>query len=125
MLSWLRPKTSRMVAAKIVAWFGEARNQAFLQRLFTGGVEITFPTVASGGAFEGQTVVFTGTLKAMGRAEAKQSVEEQGGRVARSVSSRTDFLVQGGKPGSKARKAREAGVSVLLEDEFLARVRGK
>ena len=61
----------------------------------------------------------------MGRAEAKQSVEEQGGRVASSVSSRTDFLVQGGKPGSKARKATEAGVRVLLEEEFLARVRGK
>ncbi|MEE8468102.1 MAG: helix-hairpin-helix domain-containing protein, partial [Planctomycetota bacterium] len=113
------------VAAKIVVWFGETRNQSFLQRLFSGGVELTFPAAASGGAFEGQTVVFTGTLEAMGRAEAKQSVEEQGGRVASSVSSRTDFLVQGGKPGSKARKASEAGVRVLLEEEFLARVRGK
>lgn len=112
------------VAAKIVAWFAGARNRAFLQRLFSGGVEITFPTVATGGVFEGKTVVFTGTLKSMGRAEAKQAVEGQGGRVASSISSRTDFLIQGGKSGSKARKAVEAGVSVLLEDEFLARLRG-
>ena len=74
---------------------------------------------SGGGAFSGKTVVFTGTLEAMTRAEAKQRVEAQGGRVASSVSGNTDFLVVGGKPGSKAKKAEELGVKVLLEEAFL------
>jgi DNA ligase (NAD+) len=63
--------------------------------------------------------VFTGTLESLGRAEAKSVVESSGGKVASSVSAKTDFLVVGGKPGSKAKKAEELGVKVLLEPEFL------
>ena len=66
--------------------------------------------------------MFTGTLDALGRAEAKQLVEEQGGKVASAVSPKTHYLVVGGKPGSKAKKAEELGVKVLLEPEFLALV---
>ena len=55
----------------------------------------------------------------MTRAEAKQQAEAAGGRVASSVSKKTDFLVVGGKPGSKAKKAEELGVRVLLEAEFI------
>jgi DNA ligase (NAD+) len=58
----------------------------------------------------------------MTRAEAKQQVENHGGRVASSVSAKTDYLIVGGKPGSKARKAEELGVSVMLEPEFLERL---
>ena len=66
--------------------------------------------------------MFTGTLESLGRAEAKQIVEDLGGKVASSVSAKTNFLVIGGKPGSKAKKAEELGVTVLLEPEFLARI---
>ena len=114
------------VAAKIVRWFADERSHALLERLFAGGVEIQYPCArGAGGAFEGRTVVFTGTLEALTRAEAKQAVEGQGGRVASSVSPRTDFLVQGGKPGSKAKKAQELGVTVLLEEDFVRRLRGE
>jgi len=106
-------------AARIEAWFAEPRNLELVERLFAGGVEISYPAGGAGGAFAGRTVVFTGSLEAMTRAEAKKVVEDQGGRVASSVSPRTDFLVQGGKPGSKARKAQELGVTVLLEADFL------
>lgn len=107
------------VAERVTSWFAAAQNQAFLERLFEGGVEIVDPVEdARGGAFEGKSVVFTGTLEAMTRAEAKRAVERQGGRVASSVSVRTDYLIQGGKPGSKAKKAKELGVGVLLEPEF-------
>jgi len=79
---------------------------------------------ATEGAFAGSTVVFTGTLEGMTRAEAKASVERQGGKVASSVSKNTDFLIVGGKPGSKAKKAEEIGVTVLLEEAFLERLGG-
>jgi DNA ligase (NAD+) len=111
------------VAASIHGWFSHGHSLRMLARLAEGGVMIQ-PLAAAqgGGAFEGKTVVFTGTLEAMTRAEAKSRVEAQGGKVSSSVTARTDFLVQGGKPGSKARKAAEVGVEVLLEADFLARL---
>lgn len=111
------------MAISIHGWFRQAASRRMLARLADGGVEAKpLARTARGGAFEGRTVVFTGTLEAMTRAEAKTRVEAQGGRVGSSVTSRTDFLVQGGKPGSKARKAAELGVEVLLEPDFLARL---
>ncbi len=108
------------VASRIAEWFAEKGNAKLVERLLEGGVEIDYPEAgAGGGALAGKTVVFTGALEALGRAEAKQTVEEEGGKVASSVSAKTDFLVVGGKPGSKARKAEELGVKVLLEPEFL------
>lgn len=109
------------VAARVVSWLADPENQALLERLFDGGVTVVEPEpLAARGVFEGRTVVFTGTLEAMTRAEAKRLVERLGGRVASSVSARTDYLVQGGKPGSKAKKATELGVEVLLEPDFRA-----
>jgi len=77
---------------------------------------------SAGGAYQDKTVVFTGTLETVTRAEAKKLVERQGGRVASSVSAKTDFLVQGGKPGSKAKAAAELGVAVQCEAEFRAQL---
>jgi DNA ligase (NAD+) len=111
------------VAAKIRNWFEEPEHGRLVERLLELGVRIEAPRPpAGGGAFAGKTVVFTGTLEALGRAEAKQLVEEQGGKVGSDVSARTDFLVQGGKPGSKARRAAELGIAVLDEREFLQRI---
>ncbi len=111
------------VATRVVQWFANDVNRAFVARLFAGGVEIRYPVRGgAGGFFAGQTVVFTGTLESLGRAEAKQIVEDQGGKVASSVSAKTNFLVIGGSPGSKAKKAEELGVKVLLEPEFLAKI---
>tara|TARA_R110002126_G_scaffold75749_3_gene189014 strand:- start:29109 stop:31220 length:2112 start_codon:yes stop_codon:yes gene_type:complete len=106
-------------AAKILTWFADAKNRAFLQRLFAGHVQIVLPQAnAAGGVFEDKRVVFTGTLESTTRAEAKKLVEDAGGRVVSSISAKTDFLVQGGKPGSKAKKAEGLGVQVLLEEDF-------
>jgi DNA ligase (NAD+) len=108
------------VAARVVRWFGERRNLDFVERLLAGGVTISaVAAVAHDGPFAGKTVVFTGTLELLGRAEAKSIVESLGGKVASSVSAKTHYLVVGGKPGSKAKKAEELGVKVLLEPEFL------
>jgi len=111
------------VAARLFGWFREPAGLLLLRQLFERGVEVDYQRAPSGsGFFSGKTVVFTGTLEGMGRSEAKQAVEEQGGKVGSSVSAKTDFLVVGGKPGSKAKKAEELGVKVLLEPEFLGRV---
>jgi DNA ligase (NAD+) len=69
--------------------------------------------VAASGAFAGKTVVLTGTLLGMSRDEAKAEVERRGGRVSGSVSKKTDFVVVGENPGSKAEKAVALGRPVL------------
>jgi DNA ligase (NAD+) len=108
------------VAARVRRWFDTPANVAFVDRLLAGGVTIAAPSAsASTGVFAGQSVVFTGTLESLGRAEAKHVVEGLGGRVASSVSAKTNILVVGGKPGSKAKRAEELGVRVMLEPEFL------
>ena len=114
------------VARKLREWFEDERNLETIRRLVEDGrVRPQAPAAISEGAFAGKSVVFTGSLEGMTRAEAKKVVEDQGGRVASSVSAKTDYLVVGGKPGSKAKKAAELGVGVLLEEDFLARSRGE
>ncbi len=109
------------MARSLSEWFAAAPNRALVERLFAGGVELVHEASPSGaGPFAGKTVVFTGTLEHLARSEAKRTVEAHGGRVASSVSGKTDFLIVGGKPGSKAKKAEELGVKVLTEPDFLA-----
>lgn len=75
------------------------------------------------GRVRGKTFVFTGTL-GIPRAKAQEWVRREGGTVAAGLSRRTDFLVAGADPGSKMRKARDAGVAVITEEEFLEMVGG-
>jgi DNA ligase (NAD+) len=107
------------MAESIASWFAAAENRALLERLFAGGVHVVASErAAAGGALAGKTVVFTGTLTGLTRAEAKRLVEAQGGRVASAVSAKTDFLVQGSGGGGKAKQAAALGVRVLAEEEF-------
>ncbi len=70
-------------------------------------------------SLNGKRFVLTGTLDSMSRREAKKEVEERGGRVVSTVSSRVDYLVAGANPGSKQKRAKELGVSTLGEEDFL------
>jgi len=76
--------------------------------------------VEARGPFAGKTVVLTGGLAAMSRDEAKAEIERRGGKVSGSVSRKTDLVVTGEEAGSKLAKARELGVRIVGEEEFLA-----
>jgi len=70
------------------------------------------------GPLAGKTFVFTGTLSRFSRDEARALVEERGGKVVNTVSSRVDYVVVGEDPGSKLAAAQEKGVKILTEEEF-------
>ncbi len=108
------------VAEDLIAFFGEDHNLEVLKDL-TAQVSIEDFVMAdsSGSPVAGKTVVFTGTLTQMTRAEAKSRAESLGAKVAGSVSKKTDYVVAGEDAGSKLKAARELGVTVLTEQEWL------
>jgi DNA ligase (NAD+) len=110
-----------VLAQALVAFFAEPHNREAVDRLL---VHLTVEDVAApageGGALAGKTIVFTGGLSAMSRAEAKARAEALGARVAGSVSGKTDYVVAGEDAGSKLRKAEQLGVAILSESDWLA-----
>lgn len=98
-------------------YFADPSVREMIRELFDAGVEIV--TAARGvQPLAGQVFLFTGTLSAMSRNEAKQRVKMLGGQVASTISNRVAFLVAGEKAGSKLKKAEELGVRILNEQEF-------
>jgi DNA ligase (NAD+) len=110
------------VIASLRDYFGEAHNRARIERLATQVTIRPAEKPRRDSAVAGKTVVFTGTLEKMTRDEAKAMAERLGAKVASSVSKKTDYVVAGPGAGSKLDKAREAGVNVLTEDEWLTLV---
>lgn len=107
------------VAQSIRTFFSNEQNLQVIERLLQAGVTPSVEQKRVGGRFTGKTFVFTGALTRFTRDEAKRIVEAEGGHAAGSVSKKTDFVVAGADAGSKLEKARELGVKVLTEDEFL------
>jgi DNA ligase (NAD+) len=106
-------------AREILAWTSEPQNVRVVKRLLAAGVRLEPELEAAGGAFAGKTVVLTGGLSRLGRDEAKAEIERRGGKVSGSVSRKTDLVVAGEEAGSKLKKAKELGVKVVGEEEFL------
>jgi DNA ligase (NAD+) len=108
-------------AAALVAYLREPRNRELIARLAAAGLNLTEPVQrADDPSFAGLTFVITGTLPTLSRTQAKAFIEERGGRVAGSVSGKTDYVVVGEDAGSKLARARELGVRELSEAALLA-----
>jgi DNA ligase (NAD+) len=108
------------VVDALVEFFGERHNLEALDDLVEQvEVQDFVRTVAKSSPVTDKTVVFTGSLEKMTRNEAKALAERLGAKVSGSVSKKTDYVVAGADAGSKLAKAREAGVTVLTEDEWL------
>jgi DNA ligase (NAD+) len=107
------------VIESLAAYFAEKHNLGIVERL-TGQVSVRdAERPKAGSPVAGKTVVFTGSLERMTRDEAKAMAERLGAKASGSVSKKTDYLVAGPGAGSKLTKAKEAGVNVLTEDEWL------
>lgn len=117
------PDVGPVVANSILTFFDEAHNREVISRLKAAGVQWEKVVVTSApGVLTGKTVVLTGTLTTLTRDEAKSLVEAAGGKVAGSVSAKTNFVVAGEAAGSKLDKALSLGVEVLDEAAFLERL---
>jgi DNA ligase (NAD+) len=116
------PDVGPVVAASIARFFAEPHNRQVIEQLRAAGV--TWPEgsalrrAPASGPFAGKTVVLTGTLPGMTRDEAAALIEAAGGKVAGSVSKKTDLVVAGEAAGSKLARARELGVRVIDGEEF-------
>ena len=109
-----------VMAAAVVDYFHEETARAAMERLVEQlDVQDVAAPSAQGSAIAGKTVVFTGTLEKMTRAEAKATAEAMGAKVSGSVSARTDILVAGPGAGSKLKKAQDLGVETMSEEEWL------
>jgi len=108
------------MAEDIYSFFHEKHNRGVIRDLLKAGIHWPKPArVKKSSALAGKTFVLTGGLSTMTRDEAKRRLQELGAKVSGSVSKKTDYVIVGEEPGSKADKARELGVTMLDEKEFL------
>ncbi|MBI3162380.1 MAG: NAD-dependent DNA ligase LigA, partial [Chloroflexi bacterium] len=109
------------IAESIVDWFARPANQKLLKKLKAAGVDPQMQRAegkTQTGAFSGLTFVVTGTLPNFSRDDAKEFIENNGGKVTDSVSKKTSYLVLGENPGSKFEKAKSLGVKIVDEAEL-------
>lgn len=103
----------------ILEFFGKQENRRIVERMQEYGVNMESKEQPRGSKFQGMTIVITGTLPTLGRKEAAELIEAQGGKASGSVSKKTSMVLAGENAGSKLTKAQELGVQVITEQEFL------
>jgi DNA ligase (NAD+) len=114
------PDVGPVVAASIARFFAERHNIEVIEQLRAAGVHWAEgePMALAAAPLAGKTFVLTGTLPSLSREAAKEMIEAQGGKVAGSVSRKTDYVVAGEDAGSKLVKAQELGITLLTEDQL-------
>ena len=108
-----------VTAQSIADWFAQPQSKHMIEKLRTAGVNFESTRVVGDNRFAGMTFVLTGALTKFTRDEATEKIELLGGKASGSVSKKTTYVVVGENAGSKERKARELGITILSEDEFL------
>ena len=111
-----------VTAENIYDWFHAPQSIHLLQRLRAAGVNMESKKTVTDTRFAGMTFVLTGALTKFTRDEATEKIEAFGGKAAGSVSKKTTYVVVGENAGSKEKKARELGIPILSEDDFLAMI---
>lgn len=114
------------IAESVVTYLASPSNRDLLARLKELGLnmEMQVQAVSEEHPFYGKTMVFTGTMPTLGRAEAQTMAQDVGAKVSGSVSKKTDYVVAGAEAGSKLTKAEQLGVTVIDEAEFLRLLSG-
>jgi len=108
------------VGESIYSWFEKNKNKKLLDDLDRRGLNLLLPEInGKMNKLSGRTFVLTGLLEKLAREEAKQRIIALGGNISSSVSKNTDYVVAGENPGSKYKKAKELGVKIVNEDDFL------
>lgn len=117
------PDIGPVVARSIYEWFHNSHNLNILKRLEKNGVSVRLPAAAKNAPaakkLAGKTFVLTGGLESLTRDQAKDKIRELGGKVSSQVSKNTDYVIAGSEPGSKFDKAKDLGVKIIDEGEFL------
>ncbi len=109
------------ITDSIIQWFDDSNNQTLIQELKSIGFSLKENLdlkANNSNLFNGMSFVITGTLHSLTRDEAKELIENAGGKVSSSISKKTDFLISGEKAGSKLKKAQELGVKIINENEL-------
>ncbi len=119
------PEIGPRTAAALADFFANAENRRMIDALLDAGVRIETTALPPATRLSGKRFVLTGTLSSMTRAQASERIRRLGGEVSSAVSRKTDYVVVGESPGSKAQRARDLGVETLTEERFLALLEGK
>jgi DNA ligase (NAD+) len=108
------------IAFSLRRWLEDEQNRELVRKLRDAGLRFEAPReqVVIAGPFSGKTFVITGTLPTLSRKEASELIEQSGGKVISSISSKTSYLVVGADPGSKLQKAQELGVLQISEEQL-------
>lgn len=114
------PNIGSVVAQSIYEWFKNPINRGFLERLRRAGIRAQpYRRSRRTQTLNGKSFVLTGGLETLTRDDAKTRIRERGGEISESVSRKTDYIVAGVEPGSKLEKAKQLGVKIISEKEFL------
>ena len=117
------PDVGAVTAKNIAEWFAQPQSRHLVERLREAGVNFESKQVITDTRFAGKIFVLTGALSKFTREEATEKIELFGGKASGSVSKKTSYVVVGENAGSKERKARELGIPILSEDDFLEMIK--